>query len=251
MKKTILSTLLLLATLSTFAQVNLQLHYDFGRMMHRSSVPERPQVTTTVEMFKPDAIGSTFFFVDFDYYSSGVAGAYWEIAREFNVAKANNNSSFAAHVEYNGGLSIAKGGFAARFQPAALVGGAWNWHSNDFSSIFSLQVMYKQYFQQTTNAIKTKATSGFQTTAVWSTNFANGKVTFDGFADLWSGHIPSFDTNGEQKTGLVFLTEPQLWYNATSQFSVGTEVEISNNFLYTNDNTKFMVNPTLAVKWKF
>ena len=49
---------------------------------------------------------------------------------------------------------------------------------------------------------------------------------------------------------LVMLTEPQLWYNITEHLSVGTEIEVSNNFI-TNfyDGTTFFVNPTLAVKW--
>ena len=50
----------------------------------------------------------------------------------------------------------------------------------------------------------------------------------------------------------VFLTEPQFWYNFTNHFSVGTEVEISNNFIYNVvDDKSFFINPTLAVKWNF
>ena len=55
MKKfTILLSLFAFVTLLN-AQ-NLQLHYDFGK--------GRQYLTTTVELFKPDKIGSTFFFVD-------------------------------------------------------------------------------------------------------------------------------------------------------------------------------------------
>ena len=46
---------------------NVQLHYDFGRN----------SVTTTVEMFRADNVGNTFFFVDLDY-NPRVSGAYWE-----------------------------------------------------------------------------------------------------------------------------------------------------------------------------
>ncbi len=252
MKKVILTVMLVITTIVASAQVNLQLHYDLGRTINSSAEPERPNVTTTVEMFKADKLGSTFFFVDMDYYSSGVAGAYWEISREFNLTKLNESSSIAAHVEYNGGLLTAKDmTFASRFQPAALVGGTWNWHNADFSSVFSLQVMYKHYFQQTINGVKVKAVPSFQITPVWSTTFADGKMTFSGFADLWYGYIPKWEADGSQKKGLVFITEPQLWYNATSQLSIGTEVEISNNFIYSANNTKFIVNPTLALKWKF
>ena len=51
---------------------------------------------------------------------------------------------------------------------------------------------------------------------------------------------------------LVLLTEPQLWYNFNKHLSVGTEIEISNNFIvnfYKNNDKTFFVNPTLAVKW--
>ena len=51
---------------------------------------------------------------------------------------------------------------------------------------------------------------------------------------------------------LVILTEPQFWYNFTPHFSVGSEVEISNNFIYnTYDDQTFFVNPTVALKWNF
>lgn len=50
---------------------NIQLHYDLGRN----------SLTSTVEMFRPDDWGSTFFFVDFDYHWKA-SGAYWEISRE-------------------------------------------------------------------------------------------------------------------------------------------------------------------------
>ena len=45
---------------------NIQLHYDFGSALYHS-LDTRPKVTTTVEMFKPDRWGSTYFFIDMDY----------------------------------------------------------------------------------------------------------------------------------------------------------------------------------------
>ena len=53
-------------------------------------------------------------------------------------------------------------------------------------------------------------------------------------------------------SALVVLTEPQLWYNVTPHFSLGTEIEISNNFVYNTYNDKsFFINPTLGAKWNF
>ena len=122
---------------------NVQLHYDFGHTID-GELSGRPNVTTTVEMFKPDALGSTFMFTDIDYYADGAAGAYWEIAREFNLTK---NKQWAAHVEYNGGATtVEHTSIATRIQHALLAGVAWNWNSADFSKTFSLQAMFKQYF---------------------------------------------------------------------------------------------------------
>ena len=46
---------------------NLQLHYDLGE--------DRDYFTSTLELFRPDSAGATFFFVDFDYNSSSAGGA--------------------------------------------------------------------------------------------------------------------------------------------------------------------------------
>src|SRR5690606_41205685 len=68
---------------------------------------DRKLITTTVEMFKPDKFGSTFFFIDMDYSSdardvdNGLSLAYWEIARAF---KWNENQKFMPRAEYNGGV---------------------------------------------------------------------------------------------------------------------------------------------------
>ena len=44
-----------------------------------------------------------------------------------------------------------------------------------------------------------------------------------------------------------FLAEPQLWYNATKNLSLGTEIELSNNFVLDG----FRINPTLGIKYTF
>ena len=72
MKKTTLLLLVSLLAFGSFAQ-NVQLHYDLGK--------GRKYLTSTVEMFKPDKLGSTFFFIDMDYGSHDVDGvtlAYWK-----------------------------------------------------------------------------------------------------------------------------------------------------------------------------
>lgn len=101
MKKNFLLIVLLCCFSGVLKAQNVQLHYDFGRAMY-NSLDTRPRLTTTVEMFKADKWGSTFFFVDMDYQRDGVSSAYWEISRELKFWEA----PFAAHLEYNGGMFI-------------------------------------------------------------------------------------------------------------------------------------------------
>lgn len=260
MKKIFLSGLFLcLTAMSAMAQVNVQLHYDLGSATNPDTEDGRQKVTTTVEMFKADKLGSTFFFIDFDYRSKvnsnttrGVLGSYWEISRDFTFAKVkDSNFSFTAHGEYNGGVNL-----TGPFQQCLLVGPALQWHNNDFRKTFTFQALYKQMMKG--NGVNGHAS--FQTTAVWGLTFADDWCSFSGFADLWYAQTPAnvyAGKVGKDQRGLVFLSEPQFWVNvlnrhsANNKLSVGTEWELSNNFIWYTPvkDRKFYWNPTIAVKW--
>ena len=233
--KKILFLIVLFNLQSSVTAQNIQLHYDFGRNIYTGEEAGRSKVTITLEQFKADSWGSWYYFVDVDLSSHFVESAYTEISREFKLGK---ETPFAAHVEYDGGLSR-----NSSFQQAALVGGAWNGHNADFSKTYSVQLLYKQFFKSYSD---TRAYASAQLTGVWGLNFFQKKLTFAGFIDFWRGE----KSNGHGC--LVILSEPQLWYNFTPHFSVGTEWEFSNNFVYNSDPTSsktFFWNPTLAVKW--
>lgn len=206
---------------------NIQLHYDFGE--------NRKLFTSTVEMFKPDKYGSTFFFIDMDYSSdarnvdNGISLAYWEIARAF---KWNETQKIMPRVEYNGGAFKLDGDDTPwiAIENAYLAGIEHTWASADFSKILTLQANYK-YIQDKENA-------SFQITAVWTVNMLDGKLSFLGFADFWKESM-------FWGTDYRFLSEPQIWYNFSKSFSVGSEIELSNNFV----GKEFAVKPTIAVKW--
>lgn len=233
MKKIFCLVLMAVAAMGVSAQ-NIQVHYDFGRNIYPDQEDGRQKVTVTLEQFKADQWGSWYYFVDVDMTNKFTEGAYTEISREFNIGK----KGFAAHVEYDGGLNK-----SGSFQQAALLGGAYNGHNADFSKTWSVQLMYKRFFKSYEYS---SAYNSVQLTGVWGLNFANKKCTFSGFVDFWRGE------NADGKGQLVILSEPQFWYNITDHFSVGSEVEVSNNFIYnTYDDKSFFVNPTLAVKWNF
>ncbi len=245
MKRILTSICFAFTILCIYAQ-NVQLHYDMGHL--NSDISGRPSVTTTVETYKPDKWGNTFLFVDLDYYHDGVAGAYWEISREMNLS---SNKQWAAHVEYDGGLSSNQSNnISIRFQHSFLAGPAWNWASADFSRTFSVQALYKYYFkgQNPWN----RPFSSFQATCVWGVNTANRMFTFSGFFDCW------YDRS--VRGNWITITEPQFWLNLNAfrglddlHLSLGTEVEISNNFIFDNQgrNDKFYAIPTIAMKWTF
>lgn len=221
--------LLLIATVALQAQ-NIQLHYDFGRSLYDKEMTVRPHFTTTVEKFQPDNWGSTFFFVDMDYNSNGVEQAYWEISRELKFW----NAPFSVHLEYNGGLAK-----QYSINNAYLAGLTYSYNNANFSRGFSLSAMYK-YIQ------KNDSPNNFQLTGTWYMNMCNNLYTFSGFADYWREKTWFGST-------MTFMTEPQFWVNLNRvkgvnekfNLSVGTELEITNNFY----QGRAFVTPTVALKW--
>ena len=211
---------------------NIQLHYDLGRN----------SVTSTIEMFRADKGGSTFFFVDFDY-NPKVTGAYFEISRELCFWQDTELDWLSAHLEYNGGLNTAAGSF----NNAWLGGLTYSGHSEDWSKTWSLSAMYKA-IPGTSDALGRCQMHNFQITGVWNLDFFNHWLSFNGFFDFWREMRPW------QGTEFIFMTEPQLWVNLRNikgwedvNLSLGTEVELSANFV----GKGFHVMPTLAAKWTF
>lgn len=239
MKKILLSALLWMATIPMFAQLNVQLHYDFADALYGKELSNRPHWTATIENFKADKWGSTYFFVDLDFGGNTMKSAYAEISREFKLG----TSPFAAHIEYNGGLS---GG--GSYNDAYLAGAAWNWANQDFSKTFSFQVLYKYLARQVVGS-----KHSWQLTTVWGIHFAKGLCTFSGYADVWH--------DNSVKGNLVLSSEPQFWFNLNALESVpddfllslGTEVELTKSLVWPTDglNDRFYAIPTLAAKWTF
>ena len=233
--KKLLTFFSLFITCSTLIAQNVQLHYDMGET--------RKFLTSTVESFKTDKYGSTFYFIDIDYGKGGDKGvegpqlAYFEIARGLKFW----DNPFELHVEYNGGFGQFKAtpyNGAYKINDAWLFGGNYTWNTKDYSKIFTLQMMYKN--------IRGKNNMAFQITEVWTIQLFKNKVTLDGYADFWrEDNIVGVGARAKA-TNFVFQTEPQFWYNITKQFSVGSEIEMSANFA---GHRGFMINPTIGGKW--
>ena len=233
MKRLSLLMLCLLLMTPILRAQNVQLHYDFGHSMY-DELDTRPKITTTVEMFKPDRWGSTFFFVDMDYADGAVSSAYWEIARELSFWK----SPWSLHIEYNGGLNFIKNSY--------LAGATYSWNNGNFTRGYTLSALYKHLQDH-------DSPHSFQLTGTWYMHFCEGKYSFTGFADFWGEEHT--DIKGNQHD-YCFIAEPQFWVNLNRfsafaddlNLSVGTEWEISHNFAV---NDGWYCNPTIALKWTF
>lgn len=260
MKKTVLIAALLLTVAGAKAQTNIQEMYDFNRK----------QLTTTLEMFKSDNWGSTFFFTDIYHHFDQVTPTdyYTEIARAINFWQGSALGALSLHVEWNGGCGIySVGGGAWDGYPvnnAWLFGVEYFLHNSDFTNTFTFELMYKR-ISSLSDYIPV------QFTFVWGMQnlFGVQGLTFSGFLDVW-GETNQWAVSGTDETGaptikveetkLVILSEPQIWYNVGQHFGcnnlmVGGEVELAYNFTGGwkggNDNKGFTVAPCLGIKWAF
>lgn len=234
MKKIVLVAAMLLAFVGAKAQTNIQEMYDFNR----------GHFTTTLEMFKGDNWGSTFFFNDIyhPFDLSEPVGYYTEISRALNFWHGTALDPFSLHVEWNGGNNA---------RNCWLFGVEYFLHNADFTNTFSFELMYK-------NIRGMQDYLPFQFTFVWGMQHLFGVygLTFSGFLDVWSEN--TFGNNT-----LVVLSEPQIWYNIGQFFNcpnlmIGGEVEIAYNFaggwhtgIEWAQNEGFNVAPCAGVKWVF
>lgn len=212
----IIASILVISSMA-FSQ-NLQLHYEASG--------DREYLVSTLEMFKPDKYGSTFWFVDMDYDAPGAKGvslAYWEIARSFTLPVKN----LSATIQYNDGVAS----FGS-------LGQVWLLGVNYYFDLgfvaFPLDILYR--------AAQGADKPDFQLTTTWFIPLLDGNVEFSGFMDLWS------EDHGAGKQ-LVLMSEPQLWYNANEHLAVGSELEISSNFVF--GETGIQALPTIGLRWTF
>lgn len=240
MVRKILFSLALICALGTVQAQNLQLHFDPRSSLYGDDVAAPINyLTATFEMYKPDQWGNTFMFVDvdFNFEKRNPGLVYAEIAREFQLG----DFPLLPHIEYNGGLGLVRGIDAGFSIPSAYLGG------------FGYPFKLGSFFMNTYVAYKLHAfeevSHDAQWTFTWNATFANDKLSLGGFFDLWTENKDRLGTGEETGKKLVLLSEPQIWYNITPNFSIGSEIELSYNFVLGSNS--FYAIPTLATKWNF
>ncbi len=234
MRRTFTTLALILISVLLFSQ-NLQLHYDFTRRAQDSH--NQNYLTSTFEMFRPDSMGSTFWFVDVDFNgkSNEPSLLYFEVMRDLTF----KGIPIGLHVEYNGGFMQNQNGsgLGTNFPHVGIVGLSGSIKLKKGSAGYYLAYRFDNAAQKH---------SDIQLTFTWFFPFANGKMAFTGFTDFWTQESISANNNKTERK-IIFLTEPQLWYNITSKLAAGGELEISKNFVFGTDDFKFF--PTVALKY--
>ncbi len=233
---------LLFTTTCLFSQ-NIQLHYDFGRLEDGT---KRNYFVGTLELFRPDTLGYTFLFADFEFNSPdrprGVSLGYFEIARNFYMPWFRNNKTFRElgfHIEYNDGsviYEIDSVVYGENLRNSWLAGVEYPFRLGDFT--LNTMLLYKY--------IRGSSGADFQLTFVWYHSLFNNKITLSGYADIWTQN--DFYKNPDEKI-FVLYGEPQVWFNINSHLSVGSEFRISKNFVFGSERIE--VFPTLGMKWQF
>lgn len=274
----IIAAVLCLCPLSAGAGTNLQVYYDFGSVGTACANQRSNRVTTTLELFYPDAWGSTFAFVDLDYAihpndpKNTPFLAYSEIARCLNFWQKTAAKDLSVQVEYNGGFGIGKltdnTFYGYGINHAALVGLNYCLHTADYKNIFNFELLFK-YVVDDYNMWRVKKSGKWvnqsgnlvplQFTFVWGCDdFCTAPgLRFSGFLDIWGQKQSVYDYRTDTwtdptKQSFVLISEPQLWYNIGRWFkcphlNIGTEIEFSYNFA----GKGFMCNPCLGIKWCF
>ena len=227
------------------AAQNIQLHYDFGKPENADA---RNFFVGTFEFYKPDTLGYTFMFADFEFDSPdsprGVSLGYFEISRNFYMPWFRGNDhlrELGLHIEYNDGsllytLPDDDQTYGANINSAWLAGLEYPVKLGGFT--LNTMLMYKY--------TRGSEAPDFQLTFAWFHMLFSGRVTLSGFFDIWSQDIITDDVV-EKKA--VIYSEPQIWYNLNKHLSLGSEFKISNNFVPFSNRPEIF--PTIGVKWEF
>lgn len=230
MIKKALIVFVLIATITDIYAQQLELHYDTRHSLYGSQVAERNYLTGTFEIFKPDTFGSTFVLFDFNFDNTqgNLGMIYTEMARDFRIGQL----PIMPHIEFNGGL-----GNGYLINNAFLFGGSYNifcgaWVCNTY-------LVYKMHLFE-------RISHDLQWTFIWSRDMLGGKLSFSGFLDIWTENADRITAKQGKK--LILMSEPQLWYNISSSFGVGSELRLTYNFL---NEKRWYAIPTVALRYRF
>ena len=239
--RTVVAAVACLFVCTAKAQVNLQVMHDFDAPF------------TTVEMYKGDKWGDTYFFIDHYYRREDVGGrtqfgvdSYYEFERGLNFWHDTRLRDFSLHLEFD----FRNFGYVGHANGMACVGGRWALHNADFSRTATVALMYDHYIGDGSADIPLKFT------ATWTVMNLLGLhgLTFDGFLDVWGNDTEYLDasTGDIDHAHFSVHAQPQLWMGLSAigipNLHLGGEVVLGYNHRGTRG---FLCIPCLGIKWAF
>ncbi|HPG41156.1 MAG TPA: DUF5020 family protein [bacterium] len=230
---------LLLITTSVFAQ-NLQLHNDFRHSIDPDN-NSRDYTTLSFETFRLESYGSMFMKMDVDFKGAhnNPGNLFTQISHTF---KFWDFPAFL-HLEYSGGLGVdSKSGYGYAIDNAYMVGAAYPFQLGNAWWSTYLVYRYNNF---------TQGSHDLQYSLYWGQNFLRNKISLLGHLVLWTENKDHGDpwTAGQTGKKLLFLSEPQIWYNINKLLAIGTEIKLFYHVYSYSDG--WLVYPTLAIKYNY
>jgi uncharacterized protein DUF5020 len=232
--------------LNVFSQ-QLQFHYDLRHTVDPKHNPKNfPAIV--FEYFKSQDSGTrfikpgSFLFkaqADLIGAKNNIAKYYMEVSQSFRCWKPK----IFVQLQYSGGLGIAEPGSYGFYISNAFslgVGHPFQWQH----TWFNVYACYTYHNFQ-------KPSHDLLASFYWWKGAMNYKLQFAGDVELWTLNRNQGDsyTAGMKGKKISFYGEPQVWYNLTKHFYVGSKFNLYYHVL--TDENIFQIYPTAALKYQF
>lgn len=232
MKRLLMIWLLLQGTWT--GAVELETHHRYD--LKPAAEPGSTQWMITLSHFEPRDWGNVFFFVDIMGERGGGLSeelAYFELSTEFNLPVSGAVMPDWLHdIRFHVELDDSDVDYINR---RFLFGLTFDIRP-DFMDQLDLEILH--------SSEEHVGGGNIQLTLVWMKSFPMGsrELVLRGFADYWQ----SGDNDGNHH--MTLLCQPQIVLRFTKRWSVGMELEISNNF-YAPDYSCF--NKSVFLSYRF
>jgi len=224
---------------SVFSQ-SLQLQYDLRHSIdpenNKSNYP-----SLFYEYFRNLENGALFTKIQSDFLGEhhNIGQLYLQIFGELKFWKP----LIFLHLEYNGGLGIAEGtAYGYYINNAYLIGAQYPFQWGVDWQSASLCYRYNSF---------NEPSHDMQFSFYWTKMFWQDDFTFSGNFVLFTQNRDIGQPHTENLKGkkVVFWGQPQIWFNLTKDFSIGSQITLYYN-IYSYSNS-MLVYPAIAVKYRF
>jgi hypothetical protein len=241
-KESCLKNPLICFILLSFSSLNsqtLQLHYDCRHSIDPQHF-DKNFPTLFFELFKQQSIGSFLLKMqsDLDGKQNNIGKFYMQVSQSLKFWQPK----IYLTIQYSGGIGIAEPGqYGFYINNAFSIGTAFS---------FQWDGAWVSVFLSFTYNVLQIPSHDVLCSFYWGKGFLNYKIEFSGDFNLYTinkNHGDAWTANQHGKR-IAFYAEPQLWFNVSKNFSLGSKINIYYHVLtYAN---VLQTYPTIAVRYK-